>query len=153
MLQAGCRIREVRLWKCSMFLLISLFLEVVVLIINNFTINSYFFFRLLDSCIVTIRTSLKCIGSSKRPEVLLTVIDNPGSTICQDGQILFSLLKIRDLNARVSSRGTVTSSDVDHTFGTGTLHFLNQCQFNYARLLIKSTIKRMNTRTELFGNF
>jgi hypothetical protein len=68
MLQNDCSIRKFKFWKC--YMLISLFLLWAVLTSIHKKIC-----RLHGSCIVTIRVSVNC---SKRPEVLLTAINNPG---------------------------------------------------------------------------
>jgi hypothetical protein len=57
-LQAGCCIRAARFWKCSKLLLMNQCLWEVVSFMNSFK----YLFSMLYSCIVTIRSSLICIG-------------------------------------------------------------------------------------------
>jgi hypothetical protein len=78
------------------------YIKFFALIMDSFTIDSRKkIYRLLASCIFTIRSSTNC---SKLADVLLTA-QGRVINICQDGQILFSHQRNRELNARVNSRG------------------------------------------------
>jgi hypothetical protein len=100
LLQTRFRIRKVRIRNCSMLLsIIQVLWDVIVLIMNSFTIDSLKeIYRLLGSCIVTVSANCSHVATGSVVDRHIQPPDKV-TNIQQEGQILFSHRRNRVLNA------------------------------------------------------